>query len=355
MGATAFNGTPVDWRPFQAALTNASAGFVQQEKQTLALEALRKSYAPLPPGRIALLPLATGGPGANFAAFTGLRDKWDVLTEAQLVDPTVFNATRYPVAFYLGGETYVKTVKTDGDGKAAITRYLAQGGTLVVLATGPFPFYYGYGPSDQPGPADPLLPELGMPFKSFEQAPPGIFMQRYTNQTILHSVPDQFAFPPGDPRLRAIDGSNVNRANRYQPLLKAIDSKGTDYGDPAVFLAFRTGPAKGGKILYVWSTLLAGPQGQAIMSDVVTWILNAALRPPNPKIRPLVLPNSNHAALHFNAASNLDYTVQVRNGLSVGGWFQTADLSSYPTNRSVWYTNYVGDLTSRFYRLGIGP
>src|SRR2546422_5946523 len=43
--------------------------------------------------------------------------------------------------------------------RSAVTRYLAGGGTLVVLASGPFPFYYGYGPNDQPGPADPLLPD----------------------------------------------------------------------------------------------------------------------------------------------------------------------------------------------------
>src|SRR5581483_52242 len=34
-----------------------------------------------------------------------------------------FNATRYPLAFYLGSENYVKTVVTSGDGKAAITKY----------------------------------------------------------------------------------------------------------------------------------------------------------------------------------------------------------------------------------------
>src|ERR1019366_1226919 len=139
MGVTAFTGDQTAWQPVQTALTNASAAFVQAELQTLAVLALQASFASLPTGKIALLPLSTSGAGENF----------------------------------------VKTVLTNGDGKAVITQYLAGGGTLVILATGPFPFYYGYGPSDQPGPSDPLLPTLGLPIQGFETAPAGIAMQRY--------------------------------------------------------------------------------------------------------------------------------------------------------------------------------
>jgi hypothetical protein len=272
-----------------------------------------------------------------------------------LVDTNWFNAGRYPLAFYLGSENYVKTVLTNGDGKAAITKYLAGGGTLVVLATGPFPFYYGYGPADQPGPADPLLPTLGMPFQGFEQAPPGIFMQRYSNQTILQSVPAQFAFPPGDPRLRAITGPAVNAANRYVPFLKAVDSTGNYYGDAAVFIAFGTGSAKGGKVLYVWDTLLAGPQGQQIMADTLSWILDATLSPPPPKFDSLMMVDATHVAFHFSAAANLDYLLQASNSLSVGAWSTLQDFFSAATNRSIWMTNNASGTNSRFYRLVTGP
>ena len=173
MGLTAFTGSADDWQPTQVLLTNASAAFVQQELQRLAVLALQSSFATLPTGKIALLPLSTAGAGGNFAAATGLDQKWDVLTEPQFVDTNQFNAARYPLAFHLGSENYVKTVITTGDGKAAITQYLSSGGTLVILATGPFPFYYGYGPNDQPGPADPLLPAYGLPFVGFEQPPAG--------------------------------------------------------------------------------------------------------------------------------------------------------------------------------------
>lgn len=355
MGVTAFTGTPSAWQAFQTNLAAASATFVQQEHQALRLLALQPYYAQLPAGRIALLPLNTAGPGANFAAATGLDQKWDALTELQLVDTNQFNPVRYPLAFYLGGENYVKTVLTAGDGKTAMMRYLAGGGTLVILASGPFPFYYGYGPSDQVGPADPLLPALGMPFLTFEQAPPGIYMRRYTNQAILQSVPDQFAFPPGDPRLRAINGAGVSSVNRYEPLLNAVDTRGTNYGDPAAFLAFHTGPAKGGKILYVWTTLLSGPQGTGIMADLVTWILDAALRPPAPMIHSIFVPSANYLALQLDASSNLDYLIETRNSFSAGDWSFMADLSSAPVNRSLWLTNLINGTTSRFYRVSVGP
>jgi hypothetical protein len=355
MGATAFTGSLTAWQPTQTNLAAASASFVQQENQDLALLALQPSYASLPDGKIALLPMNTAGATANFAAATGLRKKWVALTETQFVDTNSFNAARYPLAFYLGNENYVKTVSTTGDGKAAITNYLAGGGTLVILASGPWPFYYGYGPNDQSGPVDPLLPIFGLSFQGFEQAPPGIFMLRYTNQTILHSISNQFPFPPGDPRLRAIAGSSVSTANRYVPFIKAVDPQGNYYGDAAFFIAFGTGSAKGGRIVYVWTTLLSGPQGQQIMADIVTWILDARLRPPRPQLHSLRVPDASHFAFSFDAASNLDYLVQYRNTLSAGGWLTLQDLSSAPTNRALSFTNATTTSASRFYRLAVVP
>jgi hypothetical protein len=62
-------------------------------------------------------------------------------------------------------------------------------------------------------------------------------------------------------------------------LVKAAIPQGTDYGDAAAFIAFGTGPASGGKVLYIWSTLLSGPQGQPILIDTVSWIVNSKSSP----------------------------------------------------------------------------
>jgi len=200
------------------------------------------------------------------------------------------------------------------------------------------------------------LPALGLPIQvNFETPPAGIVMQRYTNQSILLSVPATFAFPPGDQRLRAVNRSSVSVANRYLPLIKAVVPQGADYGDAAAFIAFGTGAATGGKVLYIWSTLLSGPQGQSIMVDTVSWIVNATLRPPRPTVAAIKWPDSTHVAIGFSAQSNLDYVVQSRTSLTAGTWSKLLEFSTAPTNRSLWFTNAISGTTSKYFRLTVGP
>jgi hypothetical protein len=168
-------------------------------------------------------------------------------------------------------------------------------------------------------------------------------------------VPDVFPFPPGDQRLRAINRSSLSAAHRYLPLIKAAVPQGTDYGDAAAFIAFGTGPATGGKVLYIWATLLTGPQGQPIMIDAVSWIVNATLRPPRPTFGAILWPDKSHVAFNFNAQSNLDYVVQSRGSLSAGNWAKLLDLSSAPTNRSLWFTNSISATSAKYFRLRVGP
>jgi len=358
MSVTAFMGDPGAWAPVQSVLANAAAAFLVEEQQRQMVVGLRSNFAQLPAGKIALLPMDTSGAPANFAALTGLNLKWTALTETQLVDGVTFTPAHYPLAFYLGGENYVKTVITSGDGKTAITRYLAGGGILVLLASGPFPFYYGYGPNDQSGPSDPLLPQLGLPiYNAFEQAPPDLSVVVSTNQSVLRSMPSVFAFPPGDPRLRSVNRSLVAPANRYVPWLTVTNSAGQGYGDAACFIEFGTGAAKGGKIIYLWSSLLSGPQAQALMADTLGWIVNAIFRPPAVSVNSINRVNTSSVALGFGALPNLDYALQYRNGsvLSGGTWSLLNDFGSSPVERSLLFTNAVVPGVSRFYRLWAKP
>ncbi|HWI57060.1 MAG TPA: hypothetical protein VNZ22_07525, partial [Bacillota bacterium] len=355
MGLTAFLGDPSTWQPYQQSLSNAAAAFLAQEQQRQLLLELQAGFSQLPANKIALLPLDTSGAPATFAAITGLNRKWQALTETQLVDGVTFTAARYPLAFYLGSENYVKTVITNGDGKAAVTRYLAGGGTLVVLASGPFPFYNGYGPNDQPGPADPLLPVLGLPiYNAFEQAPANLSLVISTNQSILHSVPAVFPFPPGDPRLRPVKRSQVSSAHRYVPWLTVTNFAGQGYGDAACFIEFGSGSAKGGKVIYIWSSLLSGPQGQALMANAVGWIVDAVLRPPSARFNSISHQRSSWVTLGFDALPNLDYTLQYRSDLGTGSWLLSQDFGSAPVGRSLSVTSTISG-SSRYYRLGIRP
>jgi hypothetical protein len=358
MALTAFNGSATEWQPYEQSFSNASAAFIEEEKQRELVVALQASFAQLPADKIALLPLSTGGAAANFASLTGLDAKWRTLTETQLVDSNFFTASHFPLAFYLGSENYLKTVTTSGDAKAAVTRYLSQGGTLVVLATGPFPFYYGYGPNDQPGSSDPLLPQLGLPiYNAFEQAPPNLSMAVTTNQSILHSVPSVFPFPPGDSRLRPVNRGQVLAAHRYIPWLSVTNFAGQGYGDAACFIEFGSGPAKGGKVLYIWSTLLSGPQGQAILANAVSWIIDGTLRPPAPRFDSINRQGVNTAVAMFNAVPNLDYTLQSRNDLGVGSWQFFQEFGSSPVDRliSAPISISLSSGTPRFFRIWVRP
>ena len=353
MAVTSFHGGSVDWQPVQARLAAAGEEYAVAEAERQALLALRESYAELPTGKIALLPKSTPGAGAAFAAVTGLGDLWVELSESQLVNAATFNAARYPLAFYLGGERYVKTVNTAGDGKDAITRFLAGGGTLVVLATGPFPFYYGDGPGSQTGPADPLLPALGLPIQNaFEQAPAGLRVQQYPTQVVLPSLPASFAFPPGDSRLRSIVRAQLNPAHRYTPILRVTDAQGRDYGDAAGYVELRAGPANGGKVLYIWSTLLEGPQGTQLLIDAVSWLLNGVVR--TPRINGIRAPGAAQAVLDFEAWPSVNYVMEYRDRFGGGAWSLLQDFLRAPTYRSVRWTN-SGPGASRYYRLQARP
>jgi hypothetical protein len=175
-----------------------------------------------------------------------------------------------------------------------------------------------------------------------------------TNQGVIRSVPRVFPFPPGDSRLRGVNRSQVSSANRYVPWITALDPGGVTYGDAACFIEFGTGPAKGGKIIYIWSTLLSGPQGPSLMADAVSWIVDAILRPPSANIHPLDWTNG-VLVLGFQAHSNLDYSMQFRTNVSIGAWSILKDFGSSPADRSLFYTNSISGSQAGFFRLSLRP
>jgi hypothetical protein len=64
----------------------------------------------------------------------------------------------------------------------------------------------------------------------------------------------------------------------YTPLLSVVDSKGKRYGDAAAYLEFSAGPLKGGRILYIWCTLLThGRIGGTLLEDALTHAMKAAM------------------------------------------------------------------------------
>jgi len=229
----------------------------------------KKQLENIPKGKIAILPPEATSVAATFAGKTGIMEKAKFINTNQLVGSGVFNARNYPVAFYFAGEEYVKTVREDEDGIEAIKRFLSGGGLLVLLPSGPYPMFYGSEKGQKAKTGDPLLPKIGIPMTCAFERPPGPLEMTFNrNQKIIKGLPDVIPFPEtGDQRLRPIPPERVTGEAQVTSILTV-----ENYGDAICYIEFTDGELKGGKILYVWSTLLTQEYGQTILNEVFKFV-----------------------------------------------------------------------------------
>jgi hypothetical protein len=254
-------------------------------------------------GHIAVLPIpgqtsAQASPLAKMMREAGMKDAAVYVSPEQLVDPGFFNASRFWVALYLGGEEYVRTVRRDGDAVEALRRYLHEGGTLVALPTQPFPFYY-----DETGKPNVQAAAVGLPVNGsaiegrvdrlpeaerlrvvgWEKPPAN---RRFTfelnaAQDVLKTVPAKLPFPTvGDPRWRPL-ANVVGPDDEYTPVLTLRDDQGSSWGEGAAMIRYKSGPLAGGRVLYVWTTLLSQADLQAaLITDLLRYLLSSVVPPP---------------------------------------------------------------------------
>ena len=261
--------------PVATAAVNAGIEAWRAElKAQTEMDSLRTELAKLPAGRIALLPTDPRGPANRFALRSGLLAKADALTPQQMVEPGRLNASRYPVALNLGGERYPFSVRTDGDGRAALVNYLKSGGLVICLCREPFPFYYGEDLRDpkhaEANTPQPLLPQLGVTLKNIFEKPPQehtFRVDHIVSQRVLPGAPWQLLFPTtGDLRLRTITDEAMDRhVVRYSSLYAVSDERSNDHGDAAAYIEWLKGDLAGGKLLYIWSGLLLDPDSSPML------------------------------------------------------------------------------------------
>lgn len=256
-------------------------------------------------GKLAILPpAAKRNPRSTAVARllhrAGLIKHVHFLTPGELVDAEFFNANRFWIAIYAGGEQFLETVRGKGDGARAIKRFLAGGGTLLVVPSGPFPFYY-----NEQGRPVVRAGEFGLPIcgsgthgrrdripgveaAGWEKAPRDRKLTFYVNpdQDVIRSLPDRFPFPltsaerKVDERWRPIVNT-VGDTGRYLPLITLKDEKGTNYGDAAAVIEYVRGPLAPGRVVYVWATLLRQPEYQSkLVGDIFRWVLENTPQPP---------------------------------------------------------------------------
>jgi glycoprotein endo-alpha-1,2-mannosidase len=221
--------------------------------------ALRELYAGR---RIGILP-DYGGEAAFWLADTGL-DLRELAWE-ELLEPEKFSARALPIAVYAAGERYVETVREQGDVERALQRYLREGGLLVVIPHGPFPFYY-----NEKGETVVAAGRLGLPIagsgalqradvpaqaavRGWEEPPAGAKLTFHLDTEALPGLPDSLPFPDrGDLRWRPATGALTAERDLYHPLAELRDEDGNSYGDGIVYLEHKAGALENGKVLYVW-------------------------------------------------------------------------------------------------------
>jgi len=168
---------------------------------------------------------------------------------------------RYPLLLYASDESYRSTVKAEGDVDAGLKAYLEAGGFLLAMPTKPLPFY-----RDADGQPVHRAKRFGLTLRhGWEKPPAGRTFTFVQPERRLPHVPAAFPFPKdGDLRWRPFvpDGHK-----EYTPLFSLRDGAGKALGDGVAHAE----PTGGGRVLYVWFRLLAGPQAEALLYDVFTF------------------------------------------------------------------------------------
>jgi len=238
----------------------------------------------LGPGRIGVF----GGVNPEVMRLAALSNRVDLLTAEELLSAQTTPAA-YPVLVYAGGETFPSNIQTADDVPDKLAAYLAGGGRLLVMANGPFPFFY-----DRPGHVVRAGERFGLFLRGirpatataaadegrifgFERPPAGVVL-RFHAAPAMGNLPKTWAFPDaGDLRWRpAVPPPNLAEPNRYTSLVRLEDEQGKAYGDAVALYEYRQGPLAGGRILYVWFRL-----GDTVATDDLLYdVLHALLEGP---------------------------------------------------------------------------
>jgi hypothetical protein len=197
------------------------------------------------------------------------------LLPEEIVNKETFSADLYDVALYFGGEKYVRTVVRDGDLESALLDFQHRGGTLAILSSEPYPFYYGCKWKDgrlSGRETTVFAKELGLPIAlPFERPPEGTYFRVNTDHPALQGLPTTFPFPEkGDLRLRTIRGDRLPAGARYTSLLTVMDQSGGHHHDAAGIIELESG----GRVLYVWSGVTESmDRGPEIAVRLLDWLL----------------------------------------------------------------------------------
>jgi hypothetical protein len=172
------------------------------------------------------------------------------VTWEDVVDPARFNARKFPLLIHVAAIGYPGTVKTAGDVKTALTRYLRDGGFLVSLPFDILPLLID---TSQGGKSTTLAEDLRLGINSWPGAPGPAELKFIISTNLLRGLPATVAFPTtGDLRWTGTSRSKVPQYDNYVPLIQLRDTKNRYFGEGAVYIEHKTLPVSPGKTIYVW-------------------------------------------------------------------------------------------------------
>ncbi len=237
----------------------------EKQKALKEMEEIANLVAPLK-GHIAVLPLPNDSLGVVGRKLlkTKIYPYLEMPSLQEAISPSYLNPAKIWFLLYLGGEGYYRGLEK------ALLDYLKGGGFLLVLPSGPFPFYY-----DERGKAVVSAPKFGLDIGvAWERPPQGrkLSFSLNKNQKIITSLPSQIPWPEDvDQRWRGMVKPTV-KAN-YIPILTLKDSKGNYYGEAIAYVEYTEGELKGARLLYVWTSLLQKEDYLwAIITDILRYL-----------------------------------------------------------------------------------
>jgi len=184
--------------------------------------------------------------------------KWSEVRDAEL-----FSAGNFPVVVYGAGEQYVQTVKEKGDVDAGLVRFLHEGGLLIALGSGPFPFYY-----NEKEEMVNQARSFGFPIcgsgvagsdrvRGWETPPAGVKLTFRIDTRRMPGFPGSVPYPDwGDLRWRPCTSAGLDEGDVYMPLVRLTDEGGHNYGDAVVYIEHRESEPQNGKNIYAWMRMM---------------------------------------------------------------------------------------------------
>jgi len=188
----------------------------------------------------------------------------------QLVDASVFNYEKLPVAVYGGGEVYRATVIEQNDVLKSLQRYVREGGTLMILPSEPMPFYYDEvrSPTNIVNHASGLWLPLVVSWERPQQDLKLTFFVR--DKEKLPNVPEKFPFPEsGDLRWRPLLPERASAEAKVHPIIELLDQNGKSHGLGAAIV--RVGE---GRVVYIWFRLIDIDVSEALLHDIWSFVLS---------------------------------------------------------------------------------